>query len=58
MRLEIERFHLVLSNMNRKLLTRHITVTCLRGKKKFSKEKRPDGLFLSGIKSDGFVFLQ
>lgn len=27
-----ERFHLVLSNINQELLTRHIIVTCLNGK--------------------------
>ena len=60
MRSEIERFHIVLSNINQKLLTRHVIVTCLNGKrkKKFSEEKRPDRLLLSGIKSDGFRFLQ
>lgn len=39
MRLEMERFHLVLSNIHQKLLTRHIIVTYLNGKKKKSRRR-------------------
>lgn len=42
MRSEIERFHLVLSDINQKPLTGHVIVTCLKGKRKKNSPRRKD----------------